>query len=319
MPTVIKSETQFAWATLLTDPSYVRGTMVLAYSLHSVGSIYPLEVLINEKISSSDIELIKKPSPNIKIRKVQSFKPKSNAIQNYAFERFLENWIKLRCFELTDYDYVALLDSDMLVTENFDHLLNNAQHQLSKWTGKLNPDEIHILAAHACVCNPMRKPTYPEWWNPSNCAYTKCDKVQDIVCVNKSKVTTQNIDELDVGGSILAKRYFNTGLFIVAPNMDLASQLIQKVHNTPDLTSFHFAEQDFLSRIFKDHWAPLPLSVNFLKTIIFAHPNLYQLDEIHNIHYIMDKPWNVDLTHPDTVTNPFREMYQLWWNTFKSM
>lgn len=319
MPTVTKSETRFAWATLLTDPSYVRGTMVLAYSLHEAGSIFPLEVLVSEKISKSDVELVEKSSPNIKIRKVHPFKPKPAAAQNYAFERFLENWIKLRCFELTDYDYVALLDSDMLVIENFDYLLKNAQEQLSKWSGKLNPGEVHILAAHACICNPMRKPTYPEWWNPTNCAYTNCNKLRDIVGVNKSNVVTQTIDEINIGSSFLAQRYFNTGLFIVAPNMDLASQLIQKVHDTPDLSSFHFAEQDFLSRIFRDHWAPLPLSANFLKTIIFSHPDLYQLDQIHNIHYIMDKPWSVDMRHPDMSTNPFREMYQLWWNTYKSM
>ena len=59
-----------------------------------------------------------------------------------------------------EYERVVQLDSDMLVMQNMDELMEMELDAPSlKGTGK------RVFAAgHACVCNPLKKPHYPEDW-----------------------------------------------------------------------------------------------------------------------------------------------------------
>lgn len=45
-----------------------------------------------------------------------------------------------------------MLDADMIVMRNMDHLL------------EMELEEDWIAAAHVCACNPRRLPHYPEDW-----------------------------------------------------------------------------------------------------------------------------------------------------------
>jgi len=72
--------------------------------------------------------------------------------------RFYDCWSKLTPFSLTEYDRVVQLDSDMLVLQNMDELMEM----------DLDPPELEgkgnrvFAASHACVCNPLMKPHYPK-------------------------------------------------------------------------------------------------------------------------------------------------------------
>lgn len=309
---------KLAWATILTEPSYVEGAMVLAHSLHSTGSKFPLLVLVTDRIGLDDRRRIEQASPQTQTRTIASFRPKPGSASNYASPQFLEAWTKLRVFELDEFDYVACLDCDMLVVRNLDYVLLDAaktiQHA-SEWDGIMHSGSVHMMAAHACVCNPLKKSTYPPWWNPENCAYSSATCPQDRIPTASQQVDAHILD-MDIATATLPRRYINGGMFVISPNRAMATELTKLVHQTNDLTSFQFAEQDFLSRVFRDHWRALPLAANFLKTVLVSHPALYRLERIDNLHYIMAKPWSIS---PGDEPDMFFEMYGLWWASRKEL
>ena len=74
--------------------------------------------------------------------------------------RFYDCWSKLTPFSLTEYDRVVQLDSDMLVLQNMDELMELPLDPPEKGG---NGDRV-FAASHACVCNPLKKPHYPKDW-----------------------------------------------------------------------------------------------------------------------------------------------------------
>lgn len=55
---------------------------------------------------------------------------------------------------------MVLLDSDMLVMQNMDELMDMALD-----APELEGSGSRVFAAsHACVCNPLKKPHYPKNW-----------------------------------------------------------------------------------------------------------------------------------------------------------
>ena len=82
-----------AWVTLLTKPSYLPGTVVLDYSLKTVGSKYPLIVMVSHDVPNEcrDVLTIR----GIQIVEVNKLAPKV-AIPTMKDERFEECWSKLK-------------------------------------------------------------------------------------------------------------------------------------------------------------------------------------------------------------------------------
>lgn len=77
-----------------------------------------------------------------------------------ADARFNDTWTKLVAFSLVEYERVVLLDSDMVVLRNMDELMD-----LELDAPDLNGDGALVFAAaHACACNPLKKPHYPTEW-----------------------------------------------------------------------------------------------------------------------------------------------------------
>jgi alpha-N-acetylglucosamine transferase len=74
--------------------------------------------------------------------------------------RFYDCWSKLTPFSLVEYDRVVQLDSDMLVLQNMDELM-----EMELDGPELGGKGKKVFAAgHACVCNPLKKPHYPKDW-----------------------------------------------------------------------------------------------------------------------------------------------------------
>jgi hypothetical protein len=135
----------------------------------------------------------------------------------------------------------------------------------------LDLPERGLAACHACRCNPNRIAGYPASWTPANCFYTHCRGVE--------------------------------------PDRAVFDELLARLDGLTDLTRYQFAEQDFLNEFFAGRWRPLPYVYNALKTLPHQHPALWNAEEVKNIHYIIDKPWQ-GRTLPGS---RYHELHERWW------
>lgn len=149
------------WATLLTNTKYLSGLLTLEYSLRKVDSKYPLVVLYTSSLEPEGLQALK--ARNIAVREIEYLMP--SAHKDYSNEvRFYDCWSKLQPFSLVEYERVVMLDSDMLVRQNMDELMDLPLDTDGRAEGKRV-----FAASHACVCNPLKKPHYPKDWYASAC------------------------------------------------------------------------------------------------------------------------------------------------------
>lgn len=122
---------KYAWATLVTQPSYLPGAVLLAYSLQKHQSKYPLIILTTPSFPDSLIPTLKQECniSNSVHFSIEPFSPPKHNIPEFLIaERFADTWTKLRVFELYKYgcEKLVFLDADMLVQRNMDELMTLA-------------------------------------------------------------------------------------------------------------------------------------------------------------------------------------------------
>jgi lipopolysaccharide biosynthesis glycosyltransferase len=267
-----------AWATLLTQPSYLPGVRTLRASVEASGSPYPLVVVVTDGIDARTRQVL--TDDGCVVREVAPLRPAGGLQDNYANARFVEVWTKLAIWGLTEFERVVYLDADMLVTQNMDELF-----ALALAAGA-------IAACHACLCNPARIASYPASWTPENCFYTYCTGLAH----------TSEPELVD--------NYLNAGFLVLTPDQAVFADLVARLAEVTDLSRYPFAEQDFLNEYYDQRWQPLPYIYNALKTLPFQHPSLWDASAVKNIHYIIDKPWEKALD----VEDPYYAMNKLWWD-----
>ncbi|MFG1172796.1 glycosyltransferase family 8 protein [Erwiniaceae bacterium CAU 1747] len=266
-----------AWTTLLTQPGYLPGVRVLARSLQVSGSRYPMVVMVTENIDASVRKTLE--DDGCLVREVAPVSPNPTLENRYANARFAEVWTKLAAWTLTGFERLAFLDADMLVTQNMDEVFDLP----------LAPGT--IAACHACRCNPDRIPSYPSDWTPENCFYSWCQGVEHV----------EQPDKVD--------NYLNGGFLLLTPDRSVFDAMMTQLAALDDLSTFLFAEQDFLNQFYRDRWQPLPWIYNALKTLPHQHPDIWDEQKVKNIHFIIDKPW-------DKKPEPGDKYYDLnckWW------
>jgi len=267
-----------AWATLLTQPSYLVGVRTLRASLERSGSPYPLVVMVTDGIDAPSRQLLE--DDGCVLRDVEPLRPARDLADNYANARFAEVWTKLAAWQLTEFERVVLLDADMLVTQNMDELFS-----LELATGA-------IAACHACRCNPNQIASYPASWTPQNCFYTHCRGLEHTSA-------PEVVDD-----------YLNGGFLVLTPDEAVFADMVTRLAAVDDLSRYPFAEQDFLNEYYHQRWQPLPYIYNALKTLAFQHPSLWDACAVKNIHYIIDKPWQKPLDREDR----YYAVNKLWWD-----
>lgn len=145
------------WATLVTNTNYLPGLFTLEYSLRKVGSKYALVVLYTDSFPAEGHAAVNaRGLPKQRVPHLLPTLPKE-----YTNDpRFHDTWTKLTAFSLVEYERVVLLDSDMLVMQNMDELMD-----MELDAPELEGSGSRVFAAsHACVCNPLKKPHYPKNW-----------------------------------------------------------------------------------------------------------------------------------------------------------
>lgn len=145
------------WTTLITNTAYLKGLLTLEYSLRKVGSKYPLVALYTDTFPAEGHKAL--DARGIMKQRVEYLVPSTP--KEYTNDpRFYDCWSKLTPFSLVEYSRVVQLDSDMLVLQNMDELM-----ELELDAPELNGNGDRVFAAsHACVCNPLKKPHYPVDW-----------------------------------------------------------------------------------------------------------------------------------------------------------
>lgn len=146
------------WTTLITNTQYLSGLLTLDYSLKKHGSKYPLIALYTDTFPDEGHKAL--DIRNIPKKHVKYLLP--SVEKDFSSDpRFYDCWSKLTPFSLVEYDRVVQLDSDMLVLQNMDELMDI---ELDPATSEDSSGKRAFAASHACVCNPLKKPHYPENW-----------------------------------------------------------------------------------------------------------------------------------------------------------
>ncbi|KAF8592039.1 glycosyltransferase family 8 protein [Ramaria rubella] len=281
------------FATLLTRDSYLAGTLVLNHALRSVGSKYELVVMATPELSQGARETLSNAA--IKVRDILRLSPKAGHTLAAHDGRFEDTWTKLRWDSFFKYNRVALLDSDMLVLQNMDDLLEIDL-----------PGRDWIAACHACACNPRKLAHYPSDWIPENCAYTPLKVIDDIV-PSAVEVTS---------ASRRTYALLNSGTVLLQPSDALANDLYHFLATSPLVSTFSFPDQDLLAHFFKGRWKPLPYVYNSLKTLRVIHTPLWRDKDVRCLHYILtDKPW----MQPRGTGGDYETVNGWWWDRYEEL
>ncbi|CAG8433372.1 8103_t:CDS:2 [Ambispora gerdemannii] len=275
---------QKVWATLITkENDYIISAKVLAFSLLCTASKYPLVIMHTKTVSKQSLDELLQFE--CQLRQVEFLEPPKGVAREIV-KGYNETWTKLRAWGLTEFERVALLDADMLVMHNMDELLDDDE---------LLKDENWLAASNACTCNPGKNPEYPKTWVPESCVYTP--QIES----DSNFATIKFVD------------YFNSGMLVLKPNDDVFARILKELYNHPNPDVLIFPDQDFLNEAFKSHWVRLPYIYNALKTLRNCHSNIWNDDQVKNIHYILDKPWRI--TDRDSAEAKSNQAYvlNLWW------
>ncbi|WFC94700.1 hypothetical protein MBRA1_001334 [Malassezia brasiliensis] len=207
-----------------------------------------------------------------------------------AFARFTNVWTKLRAFELTEYERVVLVDSDMLVCRNMDELMDMPLG---------TPEHPAIAAGFACTCNPNRIPTYPTDW----CVAPPCHTHP--LTLTRDSPRTHHL--------------LNGGLVVLEPTQAQAEALAAFVAtHRAKLMTYRFPDQDLLADLYLGRLLPLPWKYNALKTLPRCHPGLWSDDVVCNVHYILDKPWATGWPGPPDRDVDAR-LHGWWWAAYHAL
>ncbi|CEH16393.1 glycosyltransferase family 8 protein [Ceraceosorus bombacis] len=245
-----KADGKACWATLMTGEKYLPGLVVFATSLlQTHKSRYPLVVYVTGKLSERARRVVS--ALGCRIVEVKDLRPTLTST-NLAYERFGDVWTKLRAFELTQYERVVMVDSDMLVRRNMDELMD-----LQLDDGK------EIASSFACTCNPKNIPTYPADWVPANCGFTP--QTHPSCLTSPPQVTAD---------SLPTHRLLNSGLVVLKPSLDTMKVIEHMLGTDPRVLAWSFPDQDLLAALLR-----------------YVHPRMWVDAEVRNVHYILDKPW----------------------------
>lgn len=135
-----------AWVTILSTNSYINGVVVLDRSLKTVKSKYPLYCVITDEVSEENIEVLTKLGIRI-IHKPQIV-PNGLTYEDGINQTIFGNtWhlamVKLHVFDLTAFDKIVYIDSDVILLQNMDDLFDKPHMTASQglytwWSGPVN-------------------------------------------------------------------------------------------------------------------------------------------------------------------------------------
>lgn len=272
------------WAVLLTHAQYLPGIAVLRHSLARHRTRFPFVIMVTPDVDAPTRSVLQ--AMRCVVRDVPPWTV-DVPDTGMANARFAHVWTKLRAFALVEYERVVLLDSDMLVCQGIDELMDVALPHGC------------IAACSACTCNPNAVASYPRSWVPANCAYTARENG---VTASFPMPTPPDTHAL-----------LNSGVVVLTPSLEDERQLAAFIDEHPArIAAYKFPDQDLLADVYAARWVPLAWHYNALKTLRRCHARLWTDGDVRIIHYILDKPWNTDphAVHLDM------DVHAWWWAAY---
>ncbi len=132
----------FAYVTLVTNRDYVLGASALLCSLRRTGTKADLVVLFTPGVDEDDLSLLKPFAPRLgrcaRLPTSEAFNERHERGRLHGAAPFtkggkpvfhtpLDNFVKLRLWQLSDYEKVVFIDADALVLKNCDKLFGYPQ------------------------------------------------------------------------------------------------------------------------------------------------------------------------------------------------
>lgn len=112
-----------AYVTVLSTEKYLDGVLLLNESLKRVNSKYPLYVVLSERISKEiEEDLVTRKIPTIRRKNICLMQDIIEKNKSREKDRWSYTFDKLNVFELTEFDKIVFLDSDIYVRKNIDLL-----------------------------------------------------------------------------------------------------------------------------------------------------------------------------------------------------
>lgn len=284
----------YAYVTVLYGNNiYLTGAMVLGFSLMKTKTLYDRIILVTPDVSLEYITYLK----NIYTHVIDtSYVEVNPTIFSKSDTRFRDVFTKLSCLKLISYDKILLLDLDMIICKNIDHLF------------KLEPP---------AACIKFYNLKFGEKINPK----LICDGTKLVGSINAGLMLLKpDMIEWD---KIKLDIKHNTALYPSGLEQDS-----NVLHSNP-LYKFKYPEQDYLSLRYCHKWTSITFNYNFqfglthrVKQLKYAYNNIYV------IHYSSSyKPWN-DLVTSNSSTDKIKskeeikfrkkhlKYYRLWNNIY---
>ncbi len=146
---------QKSYITLLSTEDYLIGVLALNISLRKVRARYPLLVMLSHGIS----ELTERKLHKIGLQTIRipnTIEIDSTINQEKGYTHWSNTFDKLYLWQLTDFDKLVFLDSDMMVCKNIDHLFD-APHMSAANADIVNEPDCTELNSGLMVVRPSKK------------------------------------------------------------------------------------------------------------------------------------------------------------------
>ena len=111
----------------------------------------------------------------------------------------------------------------------------------------------------------------------------------------------------------------NSGLVVLEPSQKQA----ESIHTFLDtererVATYRFPDQDLLADVYHGRFSPLPWFYNALKKLPKCHAQLWRDEEVRNVHYILDKPWDVGWPGP-AHKDEDAHLHGWWWDAYRTL
>jgi len=119
----IVTKNKYAYVALLMgDSPYFLGALVMGYSLKTVNTNYDIVIMVTPDVPNDQKEVLKDFYHYV--IDIDFITIDKRLIKNYETNRFKDVFTKLQCLTLTQYNKIIMIDIDMLVVKNMDHLFD---------------------------------------------------------------------------------------------------------------------------------------------------------------------------------------------------